>query len=280
MPTAVALRTTQTVALVAAPPGTGAGAHVSQVAILVAVAPPESHLASTSQVVMLVASSAEDSVELNTSQVVVLAAVKSGIADPARSLAWTFVLDGHTFYVLNLGSQGTFLYDTTTKEWCKFYGQGYGQWNMKNGTMWGDRTVGGDLLDDHVWELVPTATADEGWRAIFHAVTGGLTLRSRTFVSCDAVRVASSVGQLDEVNGSVLKLYYSDDQEATWVGPFSVDLIHDDFTGEIAYRSLGSFMAPGRIFLLEDSGGLLRIDGVDAFINGFDEDKQDSDMEA
>lgn len=274
------LTTTQGVMLVAAEPGAAGGARVSQAVLLVAAAPPQTHRAKVTQVVELVASSAEGNVIAATSQLVVLAGVKSGVADPARSSAWTFVLDGHQFYVLNLGAQGTFVYDQGTSQWAKFSTQGFGQWNMINGTMWGDRIVAGDLLDDYVWELDPLATVDEGWREIYHAVTGGLTLRSRVYKSCDAVRIASSIGQLDEVNGSVLLLSYSDDQEATWVGPFTVDLIPDDFDGEIAYRSLGSFAAPGRIFLVEDMGGLLRIDGADAFIQGFDNDQQDQSEES
>lgn len=281
MTTAVGLTTTQAITLVAAIPGPGVGALVCQVATLVAVAPPETKRAAIPQVVALAASSAEGNVIAATSQVVVLAGVKSGVADPARSLAWTFVLDGHQFYVLNLAAQGTFVYDQGTQLWAKFTTQGFdGQWNFINGTMWGDRIIGADLLNDYAWEMDPTAAVDEGWRQIYHAVTGGLTLRSRVFKSCDAVRIASSIGQLDEVNGSQLMLSYSDDQEQTWVGPFIVDLIPDDFDGEIAYRSLGSFAAPGRIFLVEDMGGLLRIDGADAFIQGFDNDQQDEQEES
>jgi hypothetical protein len=281
MVTSIGLTMTQAAALVAVVPGSGPGGKVSQTALLVAVAPPQTKRAKIPQVSALVASSAEGNVIAATSQVVVLVGVKSGVADPARSSAWTFVLDGHQFYVLNLGGQGTFVYDQGTGQWAKFTSQGFdGQWNFINGTMWGDRIVGADILTDYVWEMNPLATVDEGWREIYHAVTGGLTLRSRVFKSCDAVRIASSIGQLDEVNGSVLLLSYSDDQEQTWVGPFAVDLIPDDFTGEIAYRSLGSFAAPGRIFLVEDMGGLLRIDGADAFIQGFDNDQQDQQEES
>jgi hypothetical protein len=41
-------------------------------------------------------------------------------------------------------------------------------------------------------------------------------------------------------------------------------------TQEIAWLSLGSFAAPGRIFKVTDSGGFLRIEGADAGIDGFD----------
>jgi hypothetical protein len=41
--------------------------------------------------------------------------------------------------------------------------------------------------------------------------------------------------------------------------------------GEIAWRSLGAFASPGRIFELSDSGGLIRIDGADVYLDGFDD---------
>ena len=54
----------------------------------------------------------------------------------------------------------------------------------------------------------------------------------------------------------------------------TIQLTEGAFDTEIAWRSLGSFMAPGRIFELSDSGGLIRIDGCDAMLNGFDNDTQ------
>lgn len=253
-----------------------AGARVSQLALLAAAVPQESHIARASQLAMLAYCSQGANVTARTSQVAMLVAYQTGLPDVNRSRAWTFTLDGHKFYVLDLAEEGTFLYDQITNQWCNFSTQGFEPaWNMINGTMWGqNRIVAADRLSDDIWELDPTAVLDEEWRDIAHIVTGGLSTRSRTYVACDAVRVTASIGILDEVNGSQMLLRFSDDQEQTWSDYFTVDLIVDDFDGEIAYRSLGSFMAPGRIFELSDSGGLIRIDGADAFLNGFDNDKQ------
>lgn len=249
----------------------------SQMAVLVALGPPATKLARNTQDSLLTYCSQEGNVVCRTSQVAVLAAYRTGVPDPKRGRAWSFVLDQHTFYVLDLGTEGTFLYDQDTNEWTNFSTQGYEpQWNFQNGGMWGNRIVGADLLTTDIYELVPTAVLDEGWRDIAHVVTGGISTRSRTYVGCDNVRVSASIGQLDEVNGSVMRLRFSDDQEETWSDYFDVDLIVDDFNGEIAYRSLGSFMAPGRIFEFSDSGGLIRIDGADAFLNGFDNDQQNA----
>jgi len=189
-----------------------------------------------------------------------------------RTRAWTFTLDGHTFYVLDLYTEGTFVFDTVSNRWAKFSTQGYGAWNMHQGTMWGKRIVAGDIGTSQVWELDPAAMLDEGFRDITHAVTGALVTRSRTYHAVDAVRVSASAGDLDEVNGATFNLRFSDDQGNTWSPYFSLTLSESDFSGEIAWRSLGSFNAPGRIFELTDSGGLVRIDGCDAFIDDFDND--------
>jgi|GEM_PF-6124464 len=204
-------------------------------------------------------------------------------APPVVSLnrAWTFTLDGHTFYVLDLGAQGTFLYDILTSQWTNFCtgapatnGGPNVQWNFQNGHMWGVRIVGGDLATSDVWEMTPGAVFDNGATEIGHVSTGGLAARSRVSISCDSFRITASFGLLDDVAGSTFNLRFSDDVEATWSPYFTIALTAGDYDNELAWRSLGSFAAPGRIFEISDSGGLIRIDGADAMLNGFDNDKQ------
>ena len=248
------------------------GPRTSQVAALAVYAPPATMIAASTQLPTLISRLATGALTPRTTQLPVLVLYSTGLPDSHRSRAWTFTLDGHTFYVLDLGAQGTFCYDIATGAWCEFGTQGLGPWNMVHGTMWGDRIVAGDRLYDYVWELHPDKTLDEDWRDVEHVVTGGLQVRGRKYMQQDALRVAASVGQLDEVNGATLALRFSDDNGQTWSDYFSVTLTEGDFSGEIAYRSLGSFAAPGRIFELSDSGGVIRIDGADAMINGWDTD--------
>lgn len=247
---------------------------ISQAAGLVVYAPPSTKLTRTSQAAALVPYSIEEAAVPRTSQVAALIVYKVSQPTESRTRAWTFTLDGHTFYVLDLGEEGTFLYDGVTNQWCRFITDGYSGWNMRNGTQWQqDRVVAGDTLYGYVWELNPNAVLDEGWRDIQHVVTGGVQLRSRVYIACDALRLQASVGQLDEVNGTTMQMQFSDDQGKTWSDTYVVELTEGDFQQEIAYRSLGSFMAPGRIFQITDVGGTIRIDGADVFLNGFDEDR-------
>lgn len=199
-----------------------------------------------------------------------------GVAPPgaeARTRAWTFTLDGHPFYVLDLGEEGTFLYDISTSSWCRFSTDGYTGWNMRVGATWGEanRVVGGDTFNGIAWELDPDVTIDEGFRDIFHAATGGMMTRSRTFLGVESVRVIGSLGDLDSDAPIAFALRFSDDNGATWSQYFNVEMAAGDFSGEVAWRSLGSFAAPGRVFEFTDYGGLQRIDGADAFIEDFDD---------
>lgn len=275
MSTALATRTSQ-MPLVELPVKADSRPRTSGMVMLALDVPPESKIARDSQIALLMPRSAGDTnVTVRSSQLTVQFLYKTSNPSVKRNRAWFFTLDGHAFYVLDLGPEGTFLYDQVTNQWCRFITDGFDGWNFVNGSMWGKRIVGADSISTTIWEMIPTAVLDEGWRDITHVVTGGLTTRSRTTIAVDAVRVSGSVGQLDEVNGATFTLRYSDDQGKTWSDNFDISLIEDDFDGEMAWRSLGSFMAPGRIFEFSDVGGLLRIDGADAFLNGFDNDQQD-----
>lgn len=195
--------------------------------------------------------------------------------------AWSYVLDGHTFYVLDLGAQGTFVFDKVTGQWSNFATGVLNtvegpqpQWNFQNGCMWGTRIMGCDLAVPTIWETTPGSVLDNDASEITHLVTGGISARSRTYNSVDSLRVSGSFGFLESDGVVDFNLRFSDDQEYTWSPYYVVTLTPDNYGDEIAWRSLGSFAAPGRIFELSDAGGLVRIDGCDAFIDGFDNDQQ------
>lgn len=194
------------------------------------------------------------------------------IAAQSRRRAWSFAFDGHVFYVLDLGVEGTFAYDDTTQQWSKFITQTWNGWNLTNGTVWGRRIVGGDFLTGDVWEMQPGALLDNGTIPIVHVVTGGLVKRNRVFSSVESLRLNVSVGQLDLANGATVQLSFSDDQGQSFTDMDTLTMAQ----GDIVWRSLGAFAAPGRIFRVTDVGAFLRIDGADAAIDNFDEDSVQS----
>lgn len=256
--------------------------RVGLLAALAPYGPPPSRYADTGMIVGLVPWARNDNIRARVGQMASLIVWGSAILVDARQRSWAFVLDGHWFYVLDLGAQGTFCYDITTKQWCEFQTESHVGWNMRNGIAWDvtARPIGADSNYPFVWELVPENTLDEGFREIDHVVTGGVPSRSRTFHSVSALRVAASAGYVygnaNNVPGDIyFDLQFSDDNGNTWnTSPEPLLLAEGNFSQDLQWRSLGAFMAPGRIFQISDSGGLTRIDGADIFIDGFDEDAE------
>lgn len=194
-----------------------------------------------------------------------------GIPAQSRRRAWSFTADGHVFYALDLGQEGTWVFDDSTQQWSQFITAGFNGWNLTNGTVWGQRIVGGDMLTGDMWEMRPGALQDNDAVSITHVVTGGLQTRERGSKAVAGLWLTGSVGQQQDTGGAAVTLSFSDDQGKSWVTMDTLPLVEGTFT-ELAWRSLGSFDAPGRIFKITDVGGLLRIDGCDAALDNFNED--------
>lgn len=191
----------------------------------------------------------------------------------SRKRAWTYTQDGHTFYVLDLSAEGTWVYDLETKQWSNFVTSGFTQWDVQAGVQWNSiRVVGGDLVTTDMWELRASSTQDQdGALDIPHIVTGGVQTRSRDFHSVEAFRLTGSSYKIGNPSSSVMNLRWSDDEGITWSGYYPITLTAG-VPVEVQWRSLGAFDAPGRIFEVSDSGGMVRLDGADCFITDFDDD--------
>lgn len=254
------------------------GARASALAALAVVAPPSTRSAYLSGAALEVVYARNPVNVPKTSSIAAEIVYSTALPYQDRSLAWAMVLDGHTMYVLDLGQQGTFVYDTETSSWCSFKTQNSVGWNLRNGTVWNTgapRVVGGDSTGPYIWELDPEALFDDGFRDIPHAATAAIMLRSRVYVSMSELRIAASAGLLDDTTGAAyMQLTYSDDGGQTYQGPFVVQLVvgtTPDGQQDIRFSSLGSFMAPGRVMQIADVGGVLRLDGIDAMLDNYDE---------
>lgn len=262
-------RVTQLAVLASVAPVSTRHTNLAQFSVLAAVRPVSTRHARNSQDVVLATTSAEGNIVPRTSQIVVLAGVKAGISGTLLTRVWAFDLDGHTFYVLALGTEGTFLYDLDTQQWSKFDTDGYGTWNMDNGIMWNGRVMAADLVENIMWELDPTTSLDDNWRLVHHIVTGGIDWRSRATKRNDAVRLYGSVTSVAP-GGGAIRLRFSDDRGKTWSDYYSVEITGTDSFDEVAWRSLGGIQAPGRVYEISDFGGTVRIDGCEADIEGLD----------
>lgn len=200
----------------------------------------------------------------HVSQIAIMQAYYESQPAVSRQSSWTFIMDGHRFYVLPLGPEGDWAYDTTTHEWCKLQSQGFDGINFTHGCMWGIRVMGGDSLYTYLMELDPTQSLDEGWREIQRKVTGGVATRSRAAIGVGNFTLTASVGDDNSVDQPI-SLAFSDDNGVTWSEEFDIPLT-DASTQTLIWSALGSFAAPGRVFRITDTAGPVRLDGADVVL--------------
>lgn len=247
-------------------------ARTSQLAALVPYGPPAAKKAKSSQIVALEPHVSEDN-ELvpRTTQIVVLVVYKTGGPDDFTPRAWTFDLDGHSFYVLSLGKRGTFVYDITTDQWSKWETSGYdGIWNMERGITWENTTIAADSLNPNIWRLDPHSGLDENFRPMTREVTGLINHRDRNWLPNYAARITASLGEPDDPLTATLSFSFSDDGGHTFSTPIMTTITQDDFTQDLEFRNLGSIRKPGRVYSIVDTGALTRIDGADVDILGLE----------
>lgn len=239
--------------------------RTSQFGALAAYGPPQTKFAYDSQAALLAATAAQEgNVTTKTSQIALMAAYGTGVPSTAKTAAWTFVLDGHRFYVLPLGPEGDWAYDFTTQEWCRLQTQGFPGMNFTHGVMWGLRVIGGDALYTYLYELDPNQPFDEAWRDVQHMVTGGIPTRSRAAIGVANFTLTASVG-LDSAEDQAISLAFSDDNGVTWSQEFDLPLT-DVSSQVLIWNALGSFSAPGRVFRITDYSGPIRLDGADVVL--------------
>lgn len=197
-----------------------------------------------------------------------------GVDDTPRQRAWTFDFDGHTFYVLDLGTSGALVYDLTTQSWSKWTTPGYeGHFNFKNGFHWrdGKQVIGGGLLDGLLVALDEDSFLDEDFRPVTYEVRGVIFASAERFIRQYNLRLIGSPGRtglVDTEAPPTLNMQYSDDNGATWSTARTVTLSLTDNNQRIEFRSLGAFRQPGRIFRLYDSGGIKFLAYVMADVEG------------
>lgn len=260
--------------------GSDASPELSQALVLAAVGPPVSETVGDSQTFSLIAiSSGDTNVTADVTQTACLIAYYTAPPTTPRQNSWTFILDGHRFYVVPLGPEGDWAFDTTTREWCQLQTQGFDGLNFTHGTMWGIRVIGGDSIDPYLYELDPNEPLDEQWREIKRIVTGGIATRSRSSIGVANFSLTASVGDDNSIDQPI-SLAFSDDNGVTWSDEFDIPLT-DSGSQLLIWNALGSFSQPGRVFRITDTAGPVRLDGADCVLNyssgadsGQDQDRQ------
>lgn len=94
--------------------------------------------------------------------------------------AWTFTADGHKFYVLHIGGQGTFAYDISTETWSEFATIGQTLWQARIGCDAAAGPLAGNS-SGKVFMLDPDCSTDDG--AAFEKCVSGTVPLTATKVA-------------------------------------------------------------------------------------------------
>lgn len=184
-------------------------------------------------------------------------------SETALTRSWGFELDGHSFYTVRAGQQGTLIYDLLTQQWSEWVTSGETVWDAVHGvTLWNDLVVCAPQSGGVVYQLDPTDATDEGDLPISCVTTGILKNRERVALRLDEVRLSASVGD-PYLDGAAVTLRWSDDQGQSYTAPLTVSVTSGDNSQPIRWRFLGHFDAPLRIFEIADTGAFARINGCD-----------------
>lgn len=196
-----------------------------------------------------------------------------------RMQAWTFSLDGHDFYVLELAGEGTIVYDVITGQWCEWRTEGQIIWRARIGANWlgmakttadrlyGTNVVCGDNAEGILWMLDPTQGYDDPTSGstpdtFTRYVNGYVPIRMRETQPNAGVYVTLNLGA-PSITGAAITLRTSDDNGNTYYSHGSNTITASDWTQEVAWRGLGLMRSPGRLFELTDNGAAVRIAAAD-----------------
>lgn len=135
----------------------------------------------------------------------------AGLAERIRRVsgqpmsAWTFGLDGHEYYVLNIGTEGTFVFDALTNAWAEFSSGSTAGWLAYVGNQEGGDVSAGDE-GGNLYRVTPDAATDNG-TAFPRILTATVPLMGKTPRN-DSVSIG--VGSSDDVT---IRFRWKDGQE-------------------------------------------------------------------
>lgn len=214
---------------------------------------------------------------IHAQQAAVLAVCRGRI-DNFNMRAYTVTIDGHDWYILQLGEEGTLVYDTTTQQWMQWGSDNSDlpnfradtglNWNAVSNYGTNSDVVLGDNLTGMLYYFNPGQNYDGDAydpksTAVYkftRALTGGIPNRGRGNIPCNFVFLTGDAGY--GLLGSTVTLNVSDDLGQTYVNCGSLPAT-TDYSQDVTWYSLGSFGAPGRIFTISDDGAFERIDSLD-----------------
>jgi hypothetical protein len=189
-------------------------------------------------------------------------ALVRGTVDKPILRAWRFPQDDHEFYVLQMGSNGTYIYDKLTEQWAEWQSPDSPNWRGNDGCDWQGINVCGDTLTGTLWLIDADNRLDYETSPITSTVVGGSSIRFRKNIPCYMAELAISEGQTPEgIDPTTLGISLRSGDTINWYdhGTVTGDLVGSKTT--IRFYGLGIMGYPGRVFEITDTGIARRIDG-------------------
>jgi hypothetical protein len=162
--------------------------------------------------------------------------------------AWSFAQDGHTFYALSIGTQGTYVYDVSTGIWGEFSSYGRSTWRAQLGVQGdGSNVYAGDDTSGQIWRLDLDSLVD-GSDPIERTFTCGVLAEGEKF-PCRSFGVTVATGTVPIGSAATLEMRFSDDGGQVW-GPWDAASLGStgEYGLEILWYRLGQIKRPGRVF--------------------------------
>lgn len=195
---------------------------------------------------------------------------------------WTYTIDGHDYLVINTFNE-TLVYDFHSGQWATYGGGDTSTWRPQVGQNWNANigqimaTLGGqnqtnvicgDDTSDTLYFLDPELVDDMGFegtpgKKFQRVVTGQLAMRGHNYQPCPAVELTCSNGDAPVGGDLTVELKVSDDRGHSYWSAGQLEVVPGQYDITLAWRSLGSFTGPGRLFRFSDQGAVYRIDGMD-----------------
>jgi hypothetical protein len=172
--------------------------------------------------------------------------------------AWSAPFDGHLCYVLNIPTQGTWVYDVSTQQWARWASYGRTTFRAAYGVPVNGTLYLGDDTDGTIWTLDPDAHAD-GTDPIVSVASAFLPLGSGV-QRCDTVvlQCVRGVGDTDAPD-PVAELRWSDDGGRTWSQWKARTLgAEGHYRDKAVWRQCGLMQSPGRAFEVRVSDPVIR----------------------
>jgi hypothetical protein len=179
--------------------------------------------------------------------------------------AWTFKQDDHEFYGLQLGLEGTLVWDKLTGQWAQWNSPTFGYWRAADVCDWEGYNLAGDTESGILWQIDPLNRLDYGDTPIQSKITGYLTYRMRNNIPCFMAQLALKTGDApfgfnDGSVGITLRTSVDNGQSFINHGEVSSGGVGEKIA--VRWYGLGLMKAPGMYFELTDSGYSRRIDGL------------------